>query len=82
MTQEELHPLVFALGEAISLGVERGRHVLLDPQLLCHSFGKVGHESGVSIGDDLIWQAKPSIDVFEIQTGHALSGYGRGARKE
>ena len=82
MAEEELHPLVLALGETVSLGMERRRHILLNPQFLGHSLGEVGHKSGVSIGDDFIWQAEPSIDMFEIQMGHALSGYGRGAWKE
>ena len=80
--QEELHPLVLALREAVCLGVECGRHVLLDSQFSCQRLGEVRHESGVSIGYDFIRQAKPSIDVFKVQAGHAFSSYGCRARKE
>ena len=64
--QEEFYSLILALGEAICLGMERGRHVLLDSQLLHQSLGEVGHESGVSVRYNFIWQAEPSIDVFEV----------------
>ena len=43
------------------------RDVLLGPYLGCEPFSKVGGESRVSISDNFLWEAKPGIDVFEIQ---------------
>src|SRR5258707_9128423 len=47
--------------------MEGCRDVLLGPYLSCEPLSEVRSESGVSVGDDLLWEAEPGIDVFEIQ---------------
>src|SRR5216684_1010042 len=43
------------------------RDVLLSPYLGCEPLSEVGGESRVSVSDNLLWEAEPGIDVFEVQ---------------
>ena len=61
-----LDPLVLSFRKSISLGVEGGRQVLLDPKFLSDSFTEVGGETWVSVANNLGRETKPSVHVVEI----------------
>src|SRR5258707_5064391 len=49
------------------------RDVLLGSYFDCEPLSKVGGESRVPISDNLLWEAKPGIDVFEVQGCYSWS---------
>ena len=60
------NPLVFPLGESISLRVECSRQVLFNPELLSDGFPKMRSETGVSITNDLGRETEPSVYIVKV----------------
>ena len=58
------------------------RYILFYAEALAQCFGEVRHKAGISIRDDLSWQAKPSVYVFVIEDRYSFSGDGGFARQE
>ena len=54
------------------------RDVLLGPYLGRKPPSEVRGKSGVSIGNDFLWEPKPRVNVFEVQGGYAQSCDGGG----
>ena len=61
-----LDPLVLSFGKSISLRVEGGRQVLLNPKFLSNGFTEMGSEMWILVADDLGRETKPSVHVVEI----------------
>ena len=51
-----------------------GQHILLYVKEVTEFFCEVGHESRVTITNDLLWDAEPQDQVSEIQCCDFLSG--------
>src|SRR6266403_1677270 len=62
-------PLVGSLGLSVRLRVVSGADVLFDIQVFAQFPHCGGRESGVSVGNDLLWEAIVGEDVFAIELG-------------
>lgn len=72
-SEELFYPLVLPFSQPIRLGMEYCQHVLINSQLVTERSGKVRGEAWVSVRDDFVWEAKPLVDIFEVQLSDPLS---------
>ena len=73
--QELLHPLILSLRQTVRLRVKGHRHVLSYSQSGAQGFCESQRKLRVSVGDDLIGQAKPPVYVLKIEVGDSFSSY-------
>ncbi len=62
-------PLVGSLGLSVHLGVIGSADILFDIQVFAQFPHCGGRESGVSVGNDLLWEAVVGEDVFAVEFG-------------
>jgi hypothetical protein len=77
-----LHPLILPFRKAVCLGVKCGGDILLGPYVGCEHSTEVRGELRVPVCDDLLQEAKPGVDVLQIEHGDAWTGNGGGTWQE
>jgi hypothetical protein len=56
--------------------------VLLGPYSSSECPSEVQSEPGISVGDDLLWETKPGVDIFQVKCYNTGSSNSSGAWQE